>query len=600
MTELFLKIVNMGISASWLVLAVLVIRLIFKKVPKWATVLLWGIVAVRLLIPFSIESVLSLIPSAETIAPEIMTDTEPTISSGIYILNSTMNPIITETFAPVAESSVNPLEFIIPALACGWAAGVGVLLVYTASTYLRLRIRVRTAVRLRDNVFQSESVSSPFVFGVVKPKIYVPFNMDEDALEMVLAHEQAHIRRKDHLWKPLGFLLLTVHWFNPLMWLAYVLLCKDIELACDEKVIKGFDNGKLADYSQALLECSVSRGTIAACPLCFGEVSTKQRIKSVLNYKKPAFWLIVTSVIICIAVGICFLTNPIPENDPDPVETVEPSMDPTLAEAASWAPLSELLEDYDWMQARDDGCVMLYADGESDISEGERQWIDFVNASYSGNPAIVRMRFDDLDSEDYWMKDLRFDGEKYILQYYDLDDITGNSTFVKEEYKYLVRFGSVTNENNVLDNYLLTDTPAEELSQEMLESGDYGDGNLIYSAQVPHDYMENSCYGTVYIDIDNFGDENKCCLGRNTSLDKPNFTLNVYYNDLHYELGYQNVYSADFDYVCFVQDEDGNLMVQGVKQGDEPETHTYEIIPIHWYQVGLLEKGEMLETLNVF
>lgn len=301
----------MSISASWLVLAVLVFRLVFKKAPKWIHVLLWGIVAVRLLCPFSIESALSLIPTAETISPEIMMSPEPTIHTGVPAINSVVNPIITETFAPEPIASANPLQIWIPVLAMIWGIGVALLLAYTAISYWRLRKRVRTAVLFRDNIFQSEAVGSPFVLGIIKPKIYLPFQIDGQNLEHVVSHEQAHIRRRDHWWKPLGFLLLTIHWFNPLMWLAYVLLCRDIELACDEKVVKELGKDQRADYSQALLACSVNRRMIAACPLAFGEVGVKERVKTVLNYKKPAFWVIVVSVIACAVVAVCFLTNPL-------------------------------------------------------------------------------------------------------------------------------------------------------------------------------------------------------------------------------------------------------------------------------------------------
>ena len=310
MVDVFLKIVNMSISASWLVLAVLVFRFVFKKAPKWIHVLLWGIVAVRLLCPFSIESALSLIPSAETISPEIMMSPEPTIHTGVPAINSVINPIITETFAPEPVASANPLQIWIPVLAMIWGIGVALLLAYTAISYWRLRRRVRMAVLFRDNIFQSEAVSSPFVLGIIKPKIYLPFQIDGQNLEHVVSHEQAHIRRRDHWWKPLGFLLLTIHWFNPMMWLAYVLLCRDIELACDEKVVRELGMEQRADYSQALLACSVNRRMIAACPLAFGEVGVKERVKSVLNYKKPAFWIVVSSMIACLVVAACFLTNP--------------------------------------------------------------------------------------------------------------------------------------------------------------------------------------------------------------------------------------------------------------------------------------------------
>lgn len=310
MTVLFLKIINMSISASWLILAVLLLRPVLKKAPKWGNVLLWGIVAVRLVCPFSIESALSLIPSAETVSPDIMMAQKPTIQTGIPAMNNVVNPVISETFAPEQFASANPLQIWIPVLACIWLLGMALLLAYTAISYWRLRRRVCEAVILRDNIYQCGTVGSPFVLGLIRPKIYLPYNLDGQDMSHVLAHEQVHIRRWDHWWKPLGFLLLTVHWFNPLMWLAYVLLCRDIELACDERVIRELGSEQRADYTQALVACSVNRRMIASCPLAFGEVGVKERVKSVMNYKKPVFWVVVASVIACVVVAVCFLTNP--------------------------------------------------------------------------------------------------------------------------------------------------------------------------------------------------------------------------------------------------------------------------------------------------
>ena len=310
MNELFLKIINMSISASWLVLAVLILRFVLKKAPKWINVLLWGIVAIRLICPFSFESTLSLIPSAETIPLNIGMDTTPTINSGISAINNAVNPIISQSNTPMAGASVNLLQITIGIYEYIWIFGMIALALYTAISYWRLCRKVDTAVRYKDNIFQSENVSFPFVLGIIKPRIYLPFKMNGQYLEHVVAHEQAHICRKDHWWKPLGFLLLMIHWFNPLMWLAYVLLCRDIELACDEKVIKELGNEQRGDYTQALVACSVNRRMIAACPLAFGEVSVKERVKSVMNYKKPAFWVIIIAVIVCVGVAVCFLTNP--------------------------------------------------------------------------------------------------------------------------------------------------------------------------------------------------------------------------------------------------------------------------------------------------
>ena len=346
MSSFFLEIVNMSISASWIVLAVLLLRLLLKKAPKWITVLLWGIVAVRLICPFSIESAMSLIPSSETINTDIMVEGDsmlendivvehkPLIDTGVSIINDAVNPIIEENFSPEPEMepqgdiSMTPMRGIISILSWAWVGGMVVMLAYTVISYLRVKNKIGTAVLLRDNIYQSENVVSPFVLGVVKPRIYLPFNMDEQDMEHVIAHENAHIRRKDHLWKPFGFLLLTLHWFNPFIWLGYVLLCRDIELACDEKVVKEFDNQQKADYAQALLTCSVNRRVIAACPIAFGEVGVKDRVKSVLNYKKPAFWIIIVAILASSIAAVCFLTDPVSKEEESEVsEEIDVSKD---------------------------------------------------------------------------------------------------------------------------------------------------------------------------------------------------------------------------------------------------------------------------------
>lgn len=310
MANIFLKVLNMSISASWIVVAVLIFRLLFKKAPKWINVALWGIVGLRLIMPFSFESVLSLLPSSQTISPTIMMDKAPQIDAGIGAINNALNPIITESFTPQVGASANPLQIVIPVISNLWILGVIVLLVYLLISYQRLKSKIGTAILYNDNIYQSENVASPFVLGVIKPKIYLPFSMNEQDMLHVIAHEQAHIKRKDYLWKPIGFLMLTMHWFNPLMWLGYVLLCRDIELACDQKVVRQLSNEQKADYSQALLTCSVNRHIISACPLAFGEVGVKNRVKSVLNYKKPAFWIIIAAVVTSIVLAVCFLTDP--------------------------------------------------------------------------------------------------------------------------------------------------------------------------------------------------------------------------------------------------------------------------------------------------
>ena len=310
MSDLFLKIVNMSISASWLVVAVLILRLVLKKAPKWVNVLLWGIVAVRLICPFSFESALSLIPSADTFPEKIISGPSFDVQTGITPIDNRINDYLGDRYFEGVTVPTNNGNNVMTILTIVWIIGILLLATYTIISYQRLNRKVDTAVHYKDNIFQSENVSSPFVLGIINPRIYLPFSMNEQNLEHVVAHEQAHICRKDHWWKPLGFLLLTIYWFNPLMWLAYVLLCRDIELACDEKVIKKLGNEQRADYTQALVACSVNRRMIAACPLAFGEVGVKERVKSVMNYKKPAFWVIIIAVIVCVGVAVCFLTNP--------------------------------------------------------------------------------------------------------------------------------------------------------------------------------------------------------------------------------------------------------------------------------------------------
>ena len=316
MSGIFLKLLNLSISASWLVLVVLALRLVLKRAPKWVNVLLWGMVALRLMVPFSIESALSLIPGAETVSPEVVQfDPAPTITSGVTIIDNAVNPSLSERFAAAPLASVNPLYVWTYLAGWVWLIGLTAMLAYALVSYLRLRRRVSASIPLRENIYVCDEVPSPFILGIVHPRIYLPSALDEAQRGSVLSHERAHLARRDHWWKPLGFALLAVYWFNPLLWLAYTLLCRDIELACDERVLRGMDAGQVKDYSSALLACSVPRRMLAACPLAFGEVGVGARVKNALRYKKPAFWVVAASVIVCIVVAVCFLTNPRTDTD---------------------------------------------------------------------------------------------------------------------------------------------------------------------------------------------------------------------------------------------------------------------------------------------
>ena len=310
MDDVFLKLVNLSISASWLILAVLVLRFVLKKAPKWVMPLLWGVVALRLVCLFSIESALSLIPSAETIPSEIVTETREPVLYEQATLDIVTNPTLPSAAeVPVGVSRQQAqVDFNIYSVL--WLAGMAALLVHALVSAGKLKRKLATAILLRDNIYESEFVDSPFVFGVVKPNIYLPMHMDEGTAAYVIAHERAHLARRDHWWKVLGYLVLALHWFNPLVWVAYILFCRDIELACDEKVVKGLDGAARADYSQALLSCAAPKRAVAACPLAFGEGNIKTRVKSALHYKKPAFWVAAAAVLAVVIVAVCFLTNP--------------------------------------------------------------------------------------------------------------------------------------------------------------------------------------------------------------------------------------------------------------------------------------------------
>lgn len=310
MDDVFLKLVNLSISASWLILAVLVLRVVLKKAPKWVMPLLWGVVALRLVCLFSIESALSLIPSAETIPSEIVTETREPVLYEQATLDIVTNPTLPSAAeVPVGVSRQQAqVDFNIYSVL--WLAGMAALLVHALVSAGKLKRKLATAILLRDNIYESEFVDSPFVFGVVKPNIYLPMHMDEGTAAYVIAHEHAHLARRDHWWKVLGYLVLALHWFNPLVWVAYILFCRDIELACDEKVVRGLDGAARADYSQALLSCAAPKRAVAACPLAFGEGNIKTRVKSALHYKKPAFWVAAAAVLAVVIVAVCFLTNP--------------------------------------------------------------------------------------------------------------------------------------------------------------------------------------------------------------------------------------------------------------------------------------------------
>lgn len=334
MTDVFIKLLNMSIVAGWLVIAILLLRLVLRKAPHWIFCVLWAFVALRLLLPFSVQSKTSAVPSVETVPPEIVYTNLPEIHTGINTFNGIVNPYITDILAPpLPEINTDaeipqktPAQEIVDIATVVWLCGIAAMAVYGVISFVLLKRKVREAVKRENRIFICDNVTSPFIMGVLFPRIYLPSSITEADAEMVIAHEQAHIKRKDHLWKPFGFLLLTVYWFNPLLWVAYVMFCKDIESACDEKVIKKHGLQIKKQYSEALLNCSTSGKWVTACPVAFGETAVKSRIKGVLNYKKPAFWIIIIAVLACIATSVFFLTDPLSNETSDDMSNVSDSI----------------------------------------------------------------------------------------------------------------------------------------------------------------------------------------------------------------------------------------------------------------------------------
>lgn len=310
MSAVMIKLLNMSITAVWLILAVVILRVVLKKAPKYINLILWALVGFRLICPVNFESILSLIPSAETIPSNIHVSSAPAINTGINAVNEFVNPVISD-FAEIPYTiGFSPVDMMLSLSFAAWLFGIAIMVIYSAISYLKLHRTVKASIRYNENIYLCDNIKSPFILGIFKPRIYLPSDINANQINPVIAHEKAHIKRLDHILKPLGFAVLSIHWFNPFVWLAYSLFCRDIEYACDEKVIKEMESEEKKTYSEALLSLSITKRTMAACPLAFGEIGVKNRIKSVLSYKKPALWIIVTSVIALIAVAIGFMTTP--------------------------------------------------------------------------------------------------------------------------------------------------------------------------------------------------------------------------------------------------------------------------------------------------
>lgn len=409
MEVLFLKVVNMSIAAGWLVIAVMLLRLLLKKAPKSAAVVMWALVGIRLVCPFFPESPLSLIPSTQTIPDNFTSSDTPAVQSGISAVNSAVNPAISTALAPAAEESANPAQILIFAAGIIWVAGMVVMLLYVLISFLATQRKVRESIPYKENIRLCDRIGTPFIFGIFHPVIYLPSNISRQDSIYVTAHEKAHLRRHDHWWKPLGFLLLSFHWFNPLLWAAYLLFCRDIEFACDEKVIKEMGVKVKKTYSQALINCSAPKSSLAACPLAFGEAGVKSRIKSVLNYKKPGFRIITAAAAACVMLTVCFLTSP-----PD---------EPLTGDSTSDAELSAYLENVILEHHRTDYSADYYCCTDFDIlgTDGSADritvymWVMYGEYSYDSSSGLleqsgayiptavtVRKNSGNFELEEYW------------------------------------------------------------------------------------------------------------------------------------------------------------------------------------------------------
>lgn len=480
MSAVFLKLLNMSITASWLILAVLGVRLLLKKAPRWIVCLLWALAGLRLLLPFSLKSIFSLIPSAETVPANIAVSPAPAIHTGISVFNSAVNPIITETFAPKPAASVNPLQTVLFIASIVWAVGVAAMLLYALISFLRLRKTVAAAVPVGKRILLCDEVRTPFILGVFRPKICLPSSMRGETLDCVIAHETAHLKRRDHWWKPLGFLLLSVYWFNPLCWVAYILLCRDIEMACDEKVIRDMDRDSVAAYSQALLDCGVQRKSITACPLAFGEVSVKQRVKGILKYKKPAFWIILIALVVCVAIAVCLLTDPRSEESPAEQElsaALQPFMDAlnqpdmggmtmtgyvkssTIADARKFSP-EELIA---FIAEDDSNGDVIYVDNDE-----LRQYKTLLSRIRPENFVLAQASYGSVDVQDYLVFESK-DHEKLLeITAFGFSGETGEVNGIETPYTLFLNGVEVKLDDDNWDTIcgLLEDGRAENERQE--------------------------------------------------------------------------------------------------------------------------------------
>lgn len=381
MEKIFSEILSMSVNSAWLIIAIIIVRAFMQKSPMYFRKILWILVGLRLVVPFSFQSDFSLVPqevpqTADRVAQQVVTG--------------------------AVEKSLSFSE-VAPVL---WTVVAVAFLVYGIISYIRLKIKIIDGVLVNGNVYQSEKIRSPFVCGFIKPKIYLPYGLDEITQRCVLKHEETHIKYADHIIKAIGFVVLCVHWFNPLVWVSYFLLCKDIELACDESVIKKYNETQCKEYAKALLDLGVSQVKLSACPIAFGEVSIKKRIKSVITYRKASRILVLASLCLCVGVSVCFMTEPetplkekaeqvqVPEETTEPVteKATEPTTEPvtetvTEVQTEKFVPQTEYKAEPTVQVTEELYDDSLFENEDDGIEEGPINTINVVGSDLVDVPA---------------------------------------------------------------------------------------------------------------------------------------------------------------------------------------------------------------------
>lgn len=554
MEGIFLKILNMSITAGWLVLAVLLLRLLLRRAPKAMIVVLWALVGLRLVLPFSFESKASLVPSSETVPPSILYEQSPAIHSGIPMVNNTVNPVLSQSMSPNLGDSVNPMQVAVAIAAQVWLLGMAGMLVYLLVSYLRLRWQVREAARLQGRIWIGDRISSPFILGILRPRIYLPSDLEGRDRDFVIAHEQAHLKRRDHWWKPLGFLLLSVHWFNPLLWVGYILLCRDIELACDEKVIRSLGSEAKKPYSETLLRCSAKRAAVSACPLAFGEVGVKQRIKGILHYKKPTLWILIAAMLLTGAFAVAFLTDP----------ATEPEV-PTLQEDVPTQETADV----------------------TTPSASEKEPVTPTPIPLAG----LKLKF-----PQYFGLDTAKGLEVYVWQMgkelYSWALLPGrDQAYTLTELMDLHKHPATTEEMRaIVASYGLPRDMVTIIPFSMPYSSYYYEINVQYLREVEALFWQDASISlgdtsceiidssngglSMYYDIDDDGVKEAVSLGPGPTSGLFTFTITVTQDG---EVEYFNMFSSESYDLRFVLDLDNNLLLEGTTHGEEPEVHFFEV-----------------------